>query len=151
MGRYDPPDYKSYSYGKPKDETQVCKDCGRSISEYSQTCPYCGRPVWDPRRDTRYAVVGGAFSIVSGILTILFGAFILTIGSIYIINIPAWEMFCGVVPIVFGLISLLGGICAIQRRAFAIAVIGAVFAFLTTLIFGILALIFIFMGKDEFR
>jgi uncharacterized protein YacL len=114
-------------------------------------CPYCGARALGPRRDTHYALIGGVFSILSGVFGMLVGAIILAVGSTFFINIPAWGLICGAIPLIFGFIALLGGYCAIQRRSFGIAVLGAIFAIFLTVLFGIIAVVFTIMGKDEFQ
>lgn len=51
---------------------------------------------------------------------------------------------CFVVPLILGLIGLLGGIFSIKRKKWGIALIGSI------LTANILALIFLIVGKNEF-
>lgn len=55
-----------------------------------------------------------------------------------------------VVLLVFGLPSLIGGIYAVQRKNWVIALIGSVASFLTWSIIGLIPLILIALSKDEF-
>jgi hypothetical protein len=53
--------------------------------------------------------------------------------------------------LILGLVSLIGGIFAVQRKKWGLAIAGAITAFFGGGILGILAIIFIAMGKKEFR
>jgi len=64
---------------------------------------------------------------------------------------------CGAIFLVFGILALLGGVFAIQRKKWGIALVGSIFALLSIgvfflgSIFGLIALILIIMSKDEFN
>jgi len=107
-------------------------------------------------KETAYPIVGGIFEILAGIIGLgLGGLWIVGAGAastIPYIDVSGLLLVCGAIFIVFGLLALLGGIFALQRKNYAIALVGAIFAlFSGFLIFGILALIFIVLAKDEFH
>jgi len=56
---------------------------------------------------------------------------------------------CGAVLLVLGIIAILGGIFAIQRKNFALALIGGIFV--VPSILGLIGLILIAVSKDEFK
>ncbi|MBU0685470.1 MAG: hypothetical protein ABIE25_06820 [Thermoplasmatota archaeon] len=56
---------------------------------------------------------------------------------------------CGGVVLVLGLISLIGGVYAIQRKNFMIALIGGIFVIPSIL--GLIGLILVIVSKDEFK
>ena len=61
----------------------------------------------------------------------------------------------GGVFVVFGIIAILGGIFAIQRKHFAIALVGAIFGligigFVIGSVLGLIGLILIAVGRKEF-
>ena len=136
--------------------TRNCVSCGRSISWDANVCPYCGH-------DYRAAMAGApqqkkesAMPLVGGILIILaslgyFGAGgVLAGGSALVWDFGGGVgVACGVVLIILGIISLLGGIFAIQRKNFAIALIGGIFV--VPSILGLIGLILVAVSKDEFN
>jgi len=69
---------------------------------------------------------------------------------------PIVGVTCGSIMVVFSVIAIIGGICAILKRLFAMAIVGAVFAMLNLFTFGagfimgLIALILIAIGKDSF-
>jgi len=138
--------------------------CGRSIPATYYACPYCGKPagagMQTAPKQTAYPIVAGVFEILAGIIGMAQGGLIAISGG-YILGIPYlgyyfdffwFFVICGAVLIVFGLLALLGGIFAIQRKNYGLALVGAIFSlFVGYIIFGILALVFVILAKDEFH
>ena len=100
---------------------------------------------------------GGILSIICGSLGVLTGIMVALGGSIsWLIGIPfATRILAmiGIPCILLGAIAIIGGIFAIQRRTWGMALAGAICAFLIPppFILGILAIVFISMGKGEFE
>ncbi|MCJ2556643.1 MAG: hypothetical protein LN415_05980 [Candidatus Thermoplasmatota archaeon] len=60
-------------------------------------------------------------------------------------------MICGIIFLIFGLIGLLGGIFAIKRTHFGLAILGGIFSLLAGfIIFGLIGLILVAISKKEF-
>ena len=57
----------------------------------------------------------------------------------------------GIVVLVFGIIALLGGISAIKRRRWGLSLAGAILSLPIMPIMGVLAIIFISLGKHEYE
>jgi len=163
---------------------RFCSKCGKEIDATSYTCPFCGEAPWDmgssrwsrvydtrdtysesdwrSESDTR-AREKTSFPILGGIFAILAGVFALGMGLLYmagaaVISLPGTGALClcGGIFFLFGAASVFGGVCALKRDNFTIAVIGSIlgmlgFGFLIGFLFGLLAVIFIVMSKDEFE
>lgn len=56
----------------------------------------------------------------------------------------------GAVSLAFGIIALVGGIQAIRRRAWGLALAGSILALPSSFILGLLSIIFVSTGKKEF-
>jgi len=56
----------------------------------------------------------------------------------------------GAVSLAFGIVALIGGICAIRRRRWGLALAGSILALPSEALLGILAIIFVSIGKKEF-
>jgi len=68
-----------------------------------------------------------------------------------IISISSYVLtIIGIVSLVFGIISLVGGIQAIRRKAWGLALAGSILAIPASAVLGILATIFVSLGKQEF-
>jgi len=62
---------------------------------------------------------------------------------------PIWPMILGGILVVLGIIAIVGGISALRRKSFGLSLAGAICALPSIL--GILAIIFIALGKREFE
>jgi hypothetical protein len=62
-----------------------------------------------------------------------------------------WLMIGGIIVLVFGIIALSGGISAIKRRRWGLSLAGSILSLPIMPILGILAIIFISLGKSEFE
>ena len=63
--------------------------------------------------------------------------------------VPIWPMIMGGLLVVLGIIAIAGGVSAIRRKSFGLSLAGAICA-LPSVILGILAVIFVCLGKREF-
>ena len=113
---------------------------------------------------------GGVLSIIGGVLELIGGGIVVGIGIENIIGGPFWfipdipwfpgrEIVAGVLPVIIiivgililalGAIGVAGGISALNRKSFGLSLAGAI-CILPTAILGILAVIFVSVGKREF-
>lgn len=156
---------------------RYCSRCGKKIRADSFTCQYCGERPWDPpgsisgRYDTAsddswrqeisvpqqtgFPVIGGIMAILAGILAV--GQGLLYIAGAAVISIGGSGLICacGAIDFLFGALSVMGGIAALKREHFAMAIIGAVLGmlglgFLIGFLLGLLAVIFIAVSQKEF-
>jgi hypothetical protein len=63
---------------------------------------------------------------------------------------PIWGMIIGVLFLVLGILAVIGGISAVRRKSFGLSLVGAICALASGLL-GILAVIFVALGKRELR
>lgn len=89
----------------------------------------------------------GVCCIISGVVNLIFGLMVLSVGSFYGGFFMEWFAGFGVPFIVLGAIAIIGGIFALKRTRWVLALIGAICALFGL---GIFAIIFLVMGKDEF-
>jgi len=116
-------------------------------------------------------IVAGILSIVGGALRIL-GAIALLVGIMFFIpvavtgrpgpvpDMPNW-MFPGVLStiliiglvfiLIVGILAIIGGIYALQRKKWGLALAGSIVSIFGSSVMGILATIFVAMSKDEFE
>ena len=105
--------------------------------------------------------VAGILSIVAGALGIIIGIAVATIGTIGggvlgelgLPFIGRLVVTATAAPLALSAVAIVGGVYALKRRVWGLALAGAICALLIppTFVLGILAIIFVAMGKDEFK
>jgi hypothetical protein len=119
----------------------------------------------------RYATVGGVLSIVSGAFGILYGLSIIVFGLIfswlvsftdtYSTGELAAEEFGNIMGVIYGvmggfiiligILALIGGIFAVRRKVWGLALAGAIASVITFFPVGIVSIVFTSMAKPEFE
>ncbi len=108
------------------------------------------------REHTWKPTTAGVLIIVSGVVYFLCVFCLLIAGVITgaIPEVPAWvsRLLYGLsLPtVILGALAIIGGIFAIKRRAWGMALTGAIAAFIISFVFGLCAIIFLAMSKREF-
>jgi hypothetical protein len=125
--------------------TEVCTNCGVPLSKAIK------ERTWKPTAAGILCIIGGAV----GLLLCLFSALIALIiagdpsvqGELSMDApiVKVW-IFAGIAII----IAIVGGICAFRRRVWGLALAGSICALIGFAIPGILAIIFVILGKGEF-
>ena len=93
----------------------------------------------------------GVLTIIGGIIGIVAGGFAI-LGTAFLAGMTGFE-FLGAIGAGFlalGIIALIGGIFALRRRKWGLALTGAIFALFPAVPLGVVAIIFIAMAKKEF-
>lgn len=156
-----------------------CVYCKAEQEDGLLYCPSCGKDPkgpWGPLREPDTQVVhthldgdlihsksasgglvtGGILAIIAGLLSLAQGLLYTVSGGMFVEYVGSGALcLCGGLGILFGLGSLAGGIFAIQRKGYALAVAGAVvgmlgFGFIIGFFIGLAALIMIASAKQEF-
>ena len=108
---------------------------------------------------------GGVLAIIAGVMELIGGGLIVAwglIGHRFLMEfsplpgtpgadiVTMWVVIAGAVIVVLGIIAIAGGISALRRKSFGLALAGAICALPASLV-GLLALIFVAVGKGEFE
>jgi hypothetical protein len=115
-------------------------------------------------KQTASPTLAGILGMISGVLSLTAAAAFL-IGSVALgwaaVDITGWVPgmdiafgVTGMLALVFlaaGVVALIGGVCAIQRRRWGWALAGAFCALLPTLIVGFVAVTLVAVSRDEFE
>ena len=100
---------------------------------------------WKPTAAGILCIIAGAIAVITGIV-------IAVVGGIGWLFWMPWFSAIGAPIIVVGVIAIVGGSYALKRRAWGLALAGSICALLGPwAILGILAIIFVSLGKGEFE
>jgi len=96
--------------------------------------------------------VGGILAIIGGAIETILGLVIATVGSIgWFFRVP-WVSAIGAPLIILGIIAIVGGTYALRRQIWGLALAGSICALIGPWgLLGLLAIIFVSLGKDEFE
>jgi hypothetical protein len=99
--------------------------------------------------------VAGTLAIIAGALQVIAGIIIAAVGSIgWFFGMP-WFSAIGAPLIIFGIVAIIGGIYALRRNIWGLALAGSICALFPVIapwsILGLLAIIFVSLGKGEFK
>jgi len=138
--------------------TSYCPGCGAPTTELTEICPKCGARVagkaeaggaWMP-------LTAGILDLVAGVPTLIIGILVATgfgwlgrFSDVAGVGITMSAM--GVPLIIFAIIAIVGGVFAIRRRMWGLALAGSIFALFCAWILGIPAIVFTVMGKKHFE
>jgi hypothetical protein len=71
-------------------------------------------------------------------------------GACSIADVPIWSIIVGGLLLALGIIAIVGGVSAIRRKSFGLSLAGAICALIPLNLLGLLAVIFVSLGKREF-
>ena len=104
---------------------------------------------WKPK-------VAGILAIIAGVALVVVGPEILALPGRFLAS-PFARWFVGtafavgIVFVILGMIAIVGGIYALRRTSWGLALAGAICALPAGLLLGILAIVFVIKGKREFE
>ena len=100
---------------------------------------------WKPTTAGILCIIAGAIATIAGIV-------IAAVGSIgWFFGIP-WVSAIGAPSIILGIIAIVGGSYALKRRVWGLALVGSICALIGPWgLLGLLAIIFVSLGKGEFE
>jgi hypothetical protein len=133
--------------------TSFCPGCGAPTTPLTEICTKCGARVAKAiKGKTWKPTTAGILSIIAGAIGVIVGIVVATAGSILgaFIGI-GWLSPIGAPLIILGIIAIIGGVYALKRRVWGLALAGAICALVGPPILGILAIIFVSLGKGEFK
>ncbi len=113
---------------------------------------------WKPTTSGVLSIVAGSLSVAAGLILVLFGGvlsgILASVGVPGALSLIPFPIVGGIATPLFilGAMAIVGGTYAIRRRVWPMALAGAICALFPPQvgILGILAIVFIVLGKDEF-
>ncbi len=121
-------------------------------------CPYCGhdfRAVMAPQqtqtKDSSMPFAGGILIILGSLIYLAVGMGMVTGGAIWSVvddGDGGFVVAMGLIVLVLGVVSVLGGIFSIQKKNFVWALLSGILTIPTVL--GLIGLILVAVSKDDF-
>ena len=108
----------------------------------------------EPVKQTWMPMVAGILSIVAGGVQIIAGIVIAAVGALATFWIGGLGGIAGFPVVALGVVAIIGGICSLRRKAWGLALAGAICAVFiphVTAVVGILAVIFVASSRKEFK
>lgn len=111
---------------------KFCCDCGTRLNDYGGVVSVGTAHTWKP-------TAAGSLTISAGVLGLIVGSVLVSVSPLFIV---------GLVAIMISTVAVAGGLCALQRRVWGLALAGSICSVPCWL--GIPAIIFIALSKQEF-
>jgi hypothetical protein len=106
------------------------------------------------------SIIVGAFEVIGGGVALVSFGIPLRLwllqclprfgGACNMADIPIWLIIVGGLFVVLGILAIVGGVSAIRRKSFGLSLAGAICALIPINLLGLLAVIFVSLGKREF-
>jgi len=114
---------------------------------------------WKPVAGGLLSMVAGALSVAAGLILLLVGGILTGVLAAFgipnILSFIPFPILGGVAAPLFllGAMAIVGGAYAVRRKVWPMALAGAICALFPPqlTILGVLAIVFVVLGKDEFR
>jgi hypothetical protein len=161
---------------------ETCPSCRHTVTQGTAVCPNCGfqireepKPALTPKaappkaervqQFTEKAAFGGWLILISGILAVITGIYMVIdpetfvelytgIGYTFSTDVMVGA---GVMALIFGIVAIAGGLAALKKRSWGLAVIGGFLGFIASGAFflgtllGLIGLILVAVSKREFK
>jgi hypothetical protein len=111
---------------------KFCMNCGTRLSDYGGVVSVGAAQTWKP-------TIAGSLTIAAGVLGLIVGIVLVPISPLFMV---------GLLAIMSGVVAVAGGVCALKRRVWGLALAGSICSVFCWL--GIPAIIFIALSKQEF-
>lgn len=147
----------------PMSGTSFCPNCGSPTTPMTEICPQCGAWVG---KGAEAGAGSDWMPLVAGVLDLIAGVPALILGILIAVKVgepPAlvttfgfgesWGLLhlLGIPLIVAGVIAVAGGLAALMKKVWWLALAGSVLAFFSLWFAGIPAFVFTIMGRKRFE
>jgi hypothetical protein len=114
------------------------------------------KETWMPTTAGILDIIAGSFGLIGGVILLIFGAVGSSIMPYLVPQVPpaiAVAIFTSIaVPlIVIGILAIVGGIYALRRKVWGLALAGSIAAFFPSWILGLTAIVLTALSKNEFE
>ena len=149
---------------KPLAGNSFCQSCGAATDPLAEICMKCGVQMakavspagieWMPTAAGILSIIAGVVGFFSGILVAVVGRIVGMdwVYELWMAGVPLIGFWIAtIVLIAIGIVAIIGGIFAIRRRVWGMALAGAICSFPSRWILAIPAIVFLALSKQEFK
>lgn len=111
---------------------------------------------WKPTVAGILEIVAGALQLVTGVAVVLFAGLLAggmsfegVPGALLVVPLPLIGG-VGLPLLLLGVVSIIGGISAVQRKRWGLALAGGICALVYSTLLGVLSIVFVVLSRDEF-
>ena len=132
-----------------------CPKCGKETTGNTIFCSNCGAKLTEgqPAKKTWLSTTAGVLDIIDGCIS-LFVVVGLIVAIAFVSDEPDTLAILVPIAVVFAVKAMLatvGGICALQRKNWGMAIVGAIAVCVPLSLLGVVALILTALSRDQFR
>ena len=133
----------------------LCPRCGKELTGNTTFCSSCGAKHTEDQPDKKawLSTTAGVLDIIDGCISLMVVVG-LVVAIAFVTDEPHTLAILVPIAIFFAVkttLTMVGGICALQRRVWGMALIGAIAASVPLSLMGIVALILTALSRDQFR
>lgn len=156
------PEFCTNCGARPMSSTNFCSACGAPTTPRTEVCPKCGAKLTNKTRPTTggwIPVTAGAFDLVVGAIGLAGGILAAVIGGLATWFIGGGGAAYGAAVAVLSIVAITGGICAITKRRWNLALAGSICGLIAGILLmgfplvvalAIAAIAFTAIGKQQF-
>ena len=129
-----------------------CSKCGKETAENTAFCAGCGAGLagGQPAKKRILSTIAGIIEIVAGVLAVV-PLVVMVVTMLVAEDLPSWYVVFPIVTAILSGLAIIGGICALRRKCWAMAVAGSIAVIWPTTVVGIAAVVLNVMARDEFE
>ena len=145
---------------KPLVGSSFCQACGAETNPLAEICLKCGARLakavspgertWMPMTAGILSIVAGVSGLFGGIIAAALRGAIGAIGGIPGFGVIGGLGIIGAPLIAIGIVAIIGGVFAIRRRTWGLALAGAICSLPCSWVLAIPAIVFVIMSKQQF-
>jgi uncharacterized membrane protein HdeD (DUF308 family) len=134
-----------------------CSKCGKETTADALFCAGCGAGLTGgqpSKKKTQLSLAAGIIDIAAGgfsLVSLLFVAAFLFVMAEGDEGMPFFLVLIPLAMVVPGVLAIVGGIFALRRRSWVMALIGSIALVVTSSLPGVAALVLTVMARDEFE
>ncbi len=133
-----------------------CYKCGREAAENALFCSACGAELAvaaPPAPKRNLSLAAGIVEVTFGCLGLLSALFLAMVLFNILLNerdLPRMLLVVPLALVIPAALAIIGGIFAIKKRNWPMALVGAIALLLSSSVAGVAALVLVILGRDEF-